>query len=233
MGAISKIPKLDTLVIELTNKCNERCKHCYIPDIVKSVSTDISYEKISAIINEFVEMGGENILLTGGEILLCENLLAILDYVHSKGLWIALFFNGLTLTDDHIYKFKEVGVNDIQVSLYSVNPVVHDSITKVKGSCEKTKKSIERLIDSGLPVRIACSVIKDNMNEICELLDYTLRLNLMLSLEFNIIAREDKSSDNLKYRMSPEDLENCFRVLAKHNPDFTKKLLLRIDRAKK
>ncbi len=231
MGATSVTSFPDTLAIELTSECNERCKHCYIPSKIKQRHSTITYEKLCAVIDEFAEAGGKSVLFTGGEILIYKKLLDIIEHAHKKGLWIALFFNGIALKEEHIVKFKEVGVNDIQISLYSVNTEIHDSITKVKGSCERTKKTIERLVDSGLPVRIACSVLKDNKSALCDLLDYTTSLNIHLGLDFNIIPLEDKTSSNLNFRLSPEEIESCLIALAKHNPDFTKKFLLRLNRA--
>lgn len=233
MGTESTAPALDTLAIELTNRCNERCVHCYIPDKRKDDGAELSFERMCSLIDEFVEGGGENILFTGGEILLYKQLLDLLTYSKNKGLWISLFFNGVALSERYVKTFKELGIDDVQISLYSINPEIHDSITRLKGSCERTKKSITRLVDSGVPVRIACSVIKDNMNHLCELLDYTQSLNINLGLEFNLIAREDRSNDNLDYRLSPEDLEHCFKLLARHNPEFAKRILRRIDRSSK
>ncbi|MBD5243464.1 MAG: radical SAM protein [Barnesiella sp.] len=226
-------PLLDTLVIELTNQCNEKCKHCYLPTEVKSAKPELSVEKIRTLIDEFTRMGGESIIFTGGEILIYKNLLEVLEYAHQKGVWIGLFFNAISLSQNQIDKFKEIGVNDIQISLYSIDPKIHDSITEVKGSCERTKKSVTRLLEDGLPVRIACSVLKENMNEICNLLDYSTSLDIKLGLEFNIIAREDGDTDNLQYRLSPEELERCMRSLAEHNPEYVKKYFHRLNRSNK
>lgn len=50
----------------------------------------------------------------------------------------------------------------VNVSLYSMGANVHDSITTVEGSFEKTKANILQLLDNNVPVQINCPIMKQN-----------------------------------------------------------------------
>ena len=43
-----------------------------------------------------------------------------------------------------------------------MNPEIHDKITTVKGSFEKTKAAIEKLVAADVPVQISCPLMKAN-----------------------------------------------------------------------
>ena len=63
------------------------------------------------------------------------------------------------LTDDILSEMKKNPLLSVQVSLYSMDATVHDSITKLSGSFEKTKAGILRLCDENIPVQISCPII--------------------------------------------------------------------------
>jgi MoaA/NifB/PqqE/SkfB family radical SAM enzyme len=66
------------------------------------------------------------------------------------------------LNDDIIAVMNETRLSSVQVSLYSMNTTIHDSITCLKGSFQKTLANIQRLIENDIPVQIACPGMKQN-----------------------------------------------------------------------
>lgn len=77
---------------------------------------------------------------------------------------VSVLTNLTLLTDDIVDEMKQHGLLGVQTSLYSTDPVIHDSITKMTGSFEKTKSSILKLIDSNIPLQISCPIMKKNKN---------------------------------------------------------------------
>ena len=55
-------PSLRYLELQITNKCNLVCKHCYLGESGKA---DLEYETAIAIFNEFETMQGLRLLITG------------------------------------------------------------------------------------------------------------------------------------------------------------------------
>ena len=64
------VPPISDLTIEVTNRCNERCIHCYLPDDLKDKGSAMNLEKLKLLIDSFAEMGGHTVTLTGGEVFL-------------------------------------------------------------------------------------------------------------------------------------------------------------------
>ena len=96
---------LESLHVDVTSECNERCIHCYIPNAVKNQATHISLQKFCEIIDEFVELGGNSIVLSGGEPLMHPEITKILNCCGQKNLDIAVFSN-LTLLDKSLIEAR-------------------------------------------------------------------------------------------------------------------------------
>ena len=97
-------------------------------------------------------MGGIHVTLSGGEAFMHKDLIEIARYCREKDLKISILSNLIALKDEQVATLKELNISLIQVSLYSMNPEIHDFITTVKGSFEKTKASVEKLVAADIPV---------------------------------------------------------------------------------
>lgn len=218
-------PLISTLQFELSSRCNERCIHCYIPNAKKNHGIDMPLHKVKSIIDEFADMGGINITLSGGEVLLHHDLVSILKYCREKDLKITLLSNLISLTLDHVKIFKEVNISLIQVSLYSMDPVKHDIITTVKGSWEKTKNAIELLVANNIPVQISCPLMKANKEGYKEVLKYAQSLKIKAQTDYIMMAQSDLNTSNLSNRLSVDEIGNIIREIALNDIDYKESIL--------
>ena len=106
-----------------------------------------------------------------------------------------------------IEKLKNSHVTDIRTSIYSLDPEIHDGITKVKGSLDLTLQNLLRLKTLGLPVSISCVLMKQNKDSYKELLKWANTHKIPLFIDYILFARYDFTSDNLDYRLSKEDIK--------------------------
>lgn len=159
-------PWLKTLQVELTDACNERCIHCYLPNKKKDTAREIDLSAMKRLLNEFRQMNGLRIVFSGGEILLYQHLFELLNYCRELDLMIFLQSNLLTLTPAQIEKIKALDVFNVQVSLYSVLPEEHDAITARRGSCLHTMQSIKAMAENDIPMVIACPIMSKNFGSI-------------------------------------------------------------------
>jgi radical SAM protein with 4Fe4S-binding SPASM domain len=220
-----EIPPITDLTIEITNRCNERCVHCYLADAKKDNGKKLDISLVKRLIDEFAQMGGERITFTGGEPFLHPDLLSAIEYAAQRKLKVAIFSNLISVSTTQIKILKSLGnIIEIQVSLYSTDSAVHDMITKVKGSCCRTLTSIERMKDAGLPIKIACPVMLENKACVFNVIDYAKSQNIAVELEMYINSREDQSDDNLRHRMSIEEMSAFMYELM----DYDEKLAIEI-----
>lgn len=222
-----KIPQISDLTIELTSRCNENCIHCYLPKEKRVHGMYMNEKSVKDVIDQFAGMGGETITFTGGEVFVYPNLVRIINYANSKGLKVALYSNLIALSDKLLKDIANCDIYDVQVSLYGVDPEYHDSITQVAGSCIRTKNAIIKLVEAGLPVRIACPILRENRNGVWDVIKFCRTNKLQFDLELGINPRIDGSFDNLEHRLDIEEIEAFFIDLAKLDPEYAKKFLMK------
>lgn len=215
-------PLLQTVELEITRKCNERCVHCYIPHEDKS--NDIEPKLYYSILDQLAEMGTLGLTITGGEPLLHPNILDFLRYAHKKDFKISILSNATCLTNEIITVFKEVRLNMIAISLYSMCPEEHDLITQLQGSFEKTKRNIEKMLTNDIPMQINCPLTKINYSSFKEVLKWCRERKLRPYVDHLLMARYDFSDSNLDYRMNDEQLELFLRDSMEQDINYQKRL---------
>ncbi len=157
----SPVPSLRYLELQITDKCNLKCRHCYIES---QKNNELSYEDIKIILSEFQNMQGLRLLITGGEPLLhkrFEDINWILpDFLFRK----VLFTNGLLLNQKVL---KGLNVEEIQISVDGLKNA-HDSL-RGKGSFKSAIKAIRLAADSGFEVSVSTMIHSRNLNDFEEM----------------------------------------------------------------
>lgn len=90
---------------------------------------------------------------------------------------------------------------------------VHDSITTVNGSFEKTKRNILRLIDNNVPVQINCPIMEQNKDSFHKVVKWGQSHKCSVITDYLIMARSDHSTDNLDNRLTADDLPSVIKRL--------------------
>lgn len=212
----AKNPKLLSFQIELTSKCNERCIHCYIPheDKLYNIDDNLYY----SVIKQLKDIGIISISLSGGEPMLHPNFLEFLKYAQDSDFYVKVFTN-LTLLNEEIIKLMQNNRTSVYVSLYSMNEINHDAITQMKGSFNKTKSNILKLIENNIPVYINCPIMDYNKNDYNEVYKWAKDLNLEVRVDYDIMARCDLTTDNLEHRLKTEEMENIIINILDNNKE--------------
>jgi len=191
--------KLKKVQIELTSRCNEQCVHCYIPH--ESKNHDMDSALLWNILNQCHDMRIEQIIFSGGEPMLYPDFLDALDRANWHGFKIRVFSNLTMLNDTIITQLKNLLVYEVQTSLYSIEPKIHDAVTKTPGSCELTKQGIRRLNANGIPVFISCPITKINKDSYPAVLSFARHLGIKCAPDNMIAAQSDRNTKNLAYRL--------------------------------
>jgi MoaA/NifB/PqqE/SkfB family radical SAM enzyme len=161
-----------------------------------------------SIFDQCCAMGLKEIIFSGGEPMLHPCFLDAVDHANRNG-WRTKILSNLTLLNDAIInRLKTWLVHEVQASLYSVDPVVHDAITKKPGSCELTKKGIRELTNNNIPVFISCPITKLNKNSYSAVLEYARSLGLGVAPNNIIMAQSNGDTKNLAYRLDIDEAVN-------------------------
>jgi radical SAM protein with 4Fe4S-binding SPASM domain len=99
-----------------------------------------------------------------------------------------------------------LSVRRIQISIYSAEPAVHDAITKVRGSLERTLTAIRFLQAEGLQVKIACPLMKQNLMAYRNVQALAAELGVPYVLDMTITPKMDGDMSLLQLRNPAQDL---------------------------
>jgi AdoMet-dependent heme synthase len=152
---------LGMLFIELTERCNERCVHCYA-EASPERSDSLSREEIHRVLQEARTMGDPAVQFTGGDPLLHPELVFAVQTAHSLGYrTLEIYTNGLALSDALINRLSPY-YPSFAFSIYAGDPAIHDAITQTPGSLTRTLKAMRRVQKAGLPLRVGIILMPEN-----------------------------------------------------------------------
>ncbi len=199
--------QLCSATIELTYKCNERCRHCYVSEENKK---ELDTQQVKHLIDGLAELDVFNLVFTGGEIFTRKDAFEILEYAYVKHFLIDIFTNGTLLEGEDYLRLKAIWPRSIHFSLYSHIAGKHDAVTRVPGSFEKTMKSIKACSLIGIPVNIKCPVFAETIDDVEGLVRLANALDVSIELGKNITPK--KNGDMSPVKMSVQD-ESASRTL--------------------
>lgn len=217
---------LQELVIQTSYKCNLVCTHCY--NEKHQNEYELSFENIKKIVDQAEKLGVMMVGITGGECTLHKDFLKICQYIRSKHLALNFLTNGIRLYDDEEL-FNEVVKlypREIKISVYSMNPEIHDEMTGIKGSWKKTIEVIKKLREHNIGVTLNHLRVKKNFDSYDEILAFCKKYVVKLSASTMFIINKDNKNADL--RLPEECLVNSY--LDKDNPGSVYKRKLFVQR---
>jgi radical SAM protein with 4Fe4S-binding SPASM domain len=196
-------PYLKNLMINITEKCNLTCKHCYIAN---KNPVDFPLDKLKALIREFYKLQGIRIILTGGEPLLYAHLKDLLIFLKTIPLQKVILSNGTLIKEDQeiLNLLKENHV-EIYVSLDGLEDSHNDF--RDADCYLDTLKGIKILLKNGIDVSINTMVHKQNLNEFDAMYKIITSLGKIKNWSIDIPTFDDSTPENIrkKYEISPKE----------------------------
>ena len=165
---------IDYMRVSITDRCDLRCRYCMPEGCEKvSMSQILTYEEIVRICRVAAGLGISRIKITGGEPFVrlgCTDLIRSIKAI--EGIEeVTVTTNGQAL-EKYIDELKDIGIDGINISLDTLDPERYAFITG-RGELEKTMRSIERSVRSGIKTKINCLLQKgfneDEMFDFAEL----------------------------------------------------------------
>ena len=166
------IPPPLQLNLELTARCNNNCRHCYInlpAGDTKARRSELSLNEIKCIADEAVAQGTLWCLLTGGEPLLRDDFIDIYTYLRRKGLLVSVFTNATLVTEEHVELFLKHPPRDLEVTVYGATEHTYEAVTRTPGSYQKFRRGLSRLLGNGIKVTLKAMALRSNLAELPEI----------------------------------------------------------------
>ncbi len=184
--------------LSLTNRCNLKCKMCDIYKNPSSKEHELSTDIIKDVIAQIKEMGIKHLIFSGGEPLLRDDLVELVEFAVLRGLgMVDIISNGTLFNDDIIRRLINSGLNHITISLDGVGKV-NDEI-RGEGVFDKAAANIDRInywkrrYESAFPtIGINFTIMDNNIDEILPMVEFARDKNC------NILVFQPLLSNNTK-----------------------------------
>ena len=193
---------LYSLVLELTYRCNERCVHCYLPSDTRV--SELSTPQIVSLLQEFSSMGGLLLQLTGGELLVRRDIIEILRIVKAQGFVTSITSNLTLMTDDILNAIADIHPRIVGCSIYGATAELHDAVPTIKGSFDKSVRSIHALRSAGIPVILKCPLLRSTAPHWRDVERLAHDLDCEYQFDLSITAKNDGGLSPVPHRV--EDL---------------------------
>ncbi|MCL1971304.1 MAG: radical SAM protein [Candidatus Bathyarchaeota archaeon] len=156
----------------ITRKCNYKCLHCNIWE--EQDEEELSTEDIKRGMDVLKDAGIVELVLSGGNPLLREDIGEIIDYA-TKHFVTTIYDNG-SLAVKKVDLLKNVDF--VAISIDSLNAEKHDFIKNVPGAWQTAMEAVEVLKKEGVKVCVAPTISQINLYEIEELTNYFTSKNI-------------------------------------------------------
>lgn len=211
--------EISYLRISVTDRCNLRCMYCMPEEGIekKNHSDCLSFEEISAIAEEAVDMGIRKIRLTGGEPLVRKGICDLVSQLKNiKGLKML----GMT-TNGHFLKryaaaLKEAGLDSLNISLDTLDPDRYGLLTR-GGDITKALNGIEAARTEKFPLKINMVISSETtQKEMDQMKTFCAEKGIELQRirEYNLRVDKFPNEDIIYHRPPPCHQCNRIRLLS-------------------
>ena len=148
--------------IELTTRCNFKCKHCFIEDYSKK---GFSTAEMFKLLDNLRQFGVYIVEFTGGEIFTRPDIMEILRYARKLKFNVALLTNLSLVTDDMIAELDAMSIEGISTTLFSMSDEINDKITGRSHSASTVINTLMKLKKTKMSVEVKTVLMQENAGE--------------------------------------------------------------------
>jgi radical SAM protein with 4Fe4S-binding SPASM domain len=193
--------------LDVTYRCNERCVHCYLDH---NDLGELTFAEIASVLRQLADAGTLFLTLSGGEVLLRTDFFDIVRLARSLRFCVRVKTNGVLIRERQADLMRDLGVQEVQISIYSHRPDVHDAITKLPGSFERSVDAVVRLQSRGLRVVIANVLMTRNFGDYPGVRALAARLGVECAIDPTITPHMSGDRSLLALGISAGELRQAF-----------------------
>lgn len=216
---MERVGDICSVMFELTYRCSEMCIHCYNAGASRNIEerskrgerNELCLSEYKRIIDELYENGLFKVCLTGGDPFSKDIVWDIMEYLYEKEIAFDVFTNGISITDK-VDRLASLYPRTLGISLYSDIPSVHDSITRIKGSHDKTISFIQKCSSMAIPMLVKCCIMQSNVKSYYTVKDVARKYGALPQFDINITdSVEGDKCASTYLRLNHEAMEIVLR----------------------
>ena len=191
------------LFIQLTNKCNLNCKHCFVESDMQKKDY-FTFDRVVNLINDAVKHGINRIDFTGGEVFTQSYFIDVLKYLDCQPVSYS-FFTNLSISNEKILSdlVQLKGLMCVITSLDYFDEKKHNDFRGSKNAYQTTLMNILRLREQGVKVVVNIMVMNDNHDDVERLTDFFLSKDI--EVHFDTVIECGRAKCNAFNNQNDED----------------------------
>lgn len=196
-------------VIELTERCNLRCVHCYINQPVNDPyqkQAELSADQFKHVIDKITQAGTLYVCFTGGEILLRDDFAEIYIHAIKSGLLVTLFTNATLLTPRIADTLAAYRPGIVDITLYGATRETYEKVTGVRGAFDACMRGIRLLREREIKVGLKTVVLTLNQTELAQMQAFAAATGAHFRYDGSLWPRLDGDLSPRKFQIPAEDL---------------------------
>ena len=155
-----------SLDLDITNRCNLRCKYCFHFTSAGDVSQDLAKEEWLQFFEELNRCTVMNLCISGGEPFCRQDLPELMEGIVKNRMRFSILSNGTLITKEMAAFLASTHRCDgVQVSIDGSNPVTHDAF-RGEGSFSRAMEGIEHLRRHRVSVPVRVTIHRENVNDL-------------------------------------------------------------------
>ncbi|MFA5772292.1 MAG: GTP 3',8-cyclase MoaA [Thermoplasmata archaeon] len=164
--------EIENLRISVTRHCNLSCMYCHREGEGKRNGIEMTPFQIERVLEAGASIGARKLKLTGGEPLLRNDIVDIVQRASRHMIEVSMATNGILLSE-YAKRLKNAGLNRVNISLDTIDSNKYERITGTK-FLQKVIEGIDAAVESGLdPVKLNMVLLKGiNENEVQSMIDF-------------------------------------------------------------
>ena len=195
--------------LDITWRCNERCVHCYLDHDDKG---EMSTDEIKDLLRQLADTGTFFLSISGGEPLLRRDCFEILEYARALRFNVKLKTNAVMIGPKEAVRLRKLGIEQVQISLYSHRPEVHDAITKLPGSLRRTTDAIKHLKANNIKVSLTNVLMQFNQRDALPVKKLAAELGVNFVIDPTITPMLNGDRSVTKLGLTLEELQEVMRT---------------------
>jgi PqqA peptide cyclase len=157
-----------TLIAELTYRCPLRCVYCSNPLDYARHGQELDTETWRRVFREAEALGVVQVSLTGGEPLVRGDLESLIEEARALDLYTNLVTSGIPLARERLARFRQLGLDNVQVSVQDVAAPASDRIAGLR-SFDRKLAVAHWVKELGFPLTLNMVLHRDNLDRIEEM----------------------------------------------------------------
>lgn len=158
------------VVWNMTNRCNLRCRHCYINAEDRDYRDELTTDEAKTFIKDLAAMKVPVLLFSGGEPLIRKDIFELGKMAADLGLRPVISSNGTLIDRDMARQIKAAGFQYVGISIDG-KPSTHDDFRNMEGAFEAALKGIHACQSEGIKTGIRFTINRYNQADLPEILD--------------------------------------------------------------